>query len=181
MSNAYNKIYKAENKDEISVYNHDYNKNNRYAIQTRQTITRRIRKATDKNFDIRTILQSTLNKFIKSSGKYNSIYIEKTIGCDWNAFYIWLIYLFDDEMSMENYGIYWTIDYVNPCCNFDLTNIKNQIVCFHWTNLRPIIKIDNQRKVGKIIDTEIKIQKDNVKYFLKYLVKEEKYNYTILI
>ena len=43
-------------------------------------------------------------------------------------------------MTWENHGEVWEIDHINPCASFDLTDIKQQKQCFHYTNLQPLFK-----------------------------------------
>ncbi len=88
--------------------------------------------------------------------------------------------MFDDKMTFDNYGKYWTIDHVYPCSKFDLTNNENQYKCFNWTNLRPLSKIENNKKVNKIDDKVLKDHITNTKTFLKYLPENEKNNYKII-
>lgn len=177
----YNKEYKQEHKDEISVYNHDYHKENKEVIQKRHAKNWKKRKEKDENFYTTCKLRGKLNKFIKNSGTRYEQIMEKMLGCDWNAFAVYLSSFFDDDMTFENYGDYWSIDHVNPCCNFDLTDEENQYICFHWSNLRPMIKLHNNKKTGKTLDNEIKAHQKSVKYFLKYLPEEEKANYSQII
>lgn len=40
----------------------------------------------------------------------------------------------------------WEFDHYRPCASFDLTKEEDKAVCFHWTNIFPISKRDNQRK-----------------------------------
>ena len=173
---AYNKEYKAEHCEEISVYNHDYNLAHREEIQKRQTITNRIRKANDPNYARTRKLRNKLYYFVKTQGKSCSN-ITELLGCDWKAFEIWFIFMFDEKMSFENHGSYWSIDHVNPCCNFDLTDTRNQYICFNWSNLRPVKILDNQKKTGKLITSEINHQKKMVDNFLNKLPKEERKEY----
>ncbi len=70
---------------------------------------------------------------------------------------------------MENYGKYWTIDHVDPCCNYDVTTDNGMKLCFHWSNLRPIIKLENQKKTGKTIQSVIDAHKLVVIEFLDSL------------
>lgn len=172
----YNKQYKSENKEEISIYNHDYHKNHRQEIQERQTKSRRIRKATDPNFKTACDLRAKLHYYISR----RDASIEDLIGCTWDIFEMLLLCLFDDQMTFGNYGEYWTIDHVNPCCNFDLTEKENQVICFHWSNLRPMIKIENNKKHGKTIDKEINRHKKLVDAFVESLPNNEQEYYTLL-
>jgi len=53
--------------------------------------------------------------------------------------------LFLPGMSWGNRGINgWEIDHIKPCASFDLTDPAQQALCFHYTNLRPLWRFDNQ-------------------------------------
>jgi hypothetical protein len=173
---SYNKNYKEEHCDEISVYNHNYNKDNREAIQKRQTKTRRIRRINDFNFFIATSLRTKLNDFIKHNGDKYTI-LESIIGCNFVALKKWLCYLFDDEMTFKNYGEYWTIDHVYPCSEYNLTIEENINECFNWRNLRPMIKIDNSKKINKIVDSDLNNHIKLIKKFWNSLSINEQDNY----
>jgi hypothetical protein len=51
-------------------------------------------------------------------------------------------------MTWENHGD-WHIDHKKPCSKFDLSDPDQQRLCFHYTNLQPLWKIDNLRKGAK--------------------------------
>jgi len=163
---GYNKIYKAENKEEISRYNHDYNKNNREAIQKRQTKQHRERKEKDPNYKVRNRLGTTLYYAIKNKHDNKCMQL---VGCSYRDLEYWLECQFEPSMSMKNFGKVWSIDHINPCCNFDLTDEDNVSVCFHWSNLKPVFRLDNQRKTGKVIKSEIKEHHKIAKLFINIL------------
>lgn len=50
----------------------------------------------------------------------------------------------------------WHVDHIIPCSSFDLTDIKQQKICFHYTNLQPLWAIDNLKKSNKISLNEVK-------------------------
>jgi hypothetical protein len=53
-------------------------------------------------------------------------------------------------MSWSNYGRDgWEIDHIKPCASFDLTSHDHVRECFHYTNLRPLWRIDNMRRPRK--------------------------------
>ena len=175
----YNGAYKEEHKEEVKVYNHDYNRENREAIQKRQTKQHRERKETDANYKITCELRTKLCSYVKSLGSSNVNFIEDLVGCNWEDFELWFIYLFDEKMTFENHGSYWTIDHVNPCHVFDLTDPENQYECFHWTNLRPCKKLQNQEKTGKVDKKLIKNHAKMAKEFIDALPKNIRNNYTM--
>lgn len=163
---AYNKVYKSVHKDEISVYNHEYNKEHREEITARQTRTRRERRATDPNFYQATHLRTKLCDAIRY-GIDDDDDLIVLLGCELDDFLDWIEYQFDENMTMDNYGKYWTLDHVNPCSNFDLTKLENQVICFNWSNIRPIEKIQNQKKNNKVDIDEINLHRQVAKKFAK--------------
>jgi len=47
-------------------------------------------------------------------------------------------------MTWENHTINgWHIDHIMPCNTFDLRDLEQQKICFHYTNLRPLWGSDN--------------------------------------
>ncbi len=52
-------------------------------------------------------------------------------------------------MTWENYG-QWHIDHIIPCSFFDLTNDKQQKMCFNYRNLQPMWSQDNISKNNRI-------------------------------
>ena len=74
------------------------------------------------------------------------------VGCDFNHLKKWFEFLFDKNMSWDNYGK-WEIDHVIPCIRFDFTQLEDQQKCFNWSNMRPCWKLDNIIKGDKMIDS----------------------------
>lgn len=70
------------------------------------------------------------------------------LGCDIEFFIMYISSLFTEGMSIDNYGL-WHIDHIRPCCSFDLTDVTQQKICFHYTNLQPLWAKDNFSKGGK--------------------------------
>jgi hypothetical protein len=53
--------------------------------------------------------------------------------------------LYTEGMSDMNYGE-WEIDHIRPICSFDLTDMEQMKQCFHYTNMQPLWRVDNQSK-----------------------------------
>jgi hypothetical protein len=52
---------------------------------------------------------------------------------------------FQSGMSWDNHGeTGWEIDHIKPCASFNLADPDQQRACFHYTNLRPLWRSDNQ-------------------------------------
>lgn len=70
------------------------------------------------------------------------------LGCSYQELRRHLESKFDERMSWENYGE-WHIDHIRPCASFDLLDVEQQRLCFHYSNLQPLWAEDNYTKGSK--------------------------------
>ncbi len=69
------------------------------------------------------------------------------VGCSGRELAQHLESQFKEGMSWDNYGRSgWHIDHIIPIASFDLTDPKQQKICFHYSNLQPLWAEDNMRK-----------------------------------
>jgi hypothetical protein len=52
-------------------------------------------------------------------------------------------------MTDKNYGKEWHLDHIKPCSLFDLTDKKQFLQCWHYTNLQPLWAAENLAKSNK--------------------------------
>ena len=83
-------------------------------------------------------------------GKKDSTF-DKFLGCSKGELRKWLSHQFTSEMTWENYGYVWHIDHVVPVQFFDLDHDLEREACFHWTNLKPLLKEENLSKSDRIL------------------------------
>jgi len=80
----------------------------------------------------------------------NNIKSKRTLellGCSIEEFKSHIELQFKEGMTWDNHGHYtWHIDHIRPCASFDLTDPKQQKMCFHYTNMQPLWWIDNLKK-----------------------------------
>lgn len=107
----------------------------------------RNRRATDNKFRLVTNLRVRVYCAIKQRSEST----KDLLGCSIEHFIRHLESQFAPEMTWANYGSYWEIDHVKPCASFDLTDSRQQKICFHWANCQPLGKIDNRRKGAKTV------------------------------
>ena len=72
----------------------------------------------------------------------------KLLGCTIEEFKIHLEKQFKPGMNWSNYGE-WHVDHIQPCITFDLSKKLEQSKCFHYTNLRPLWKLENLNRPRK--------------------------------
>ena len=170
----YNKIYKETNKTFISEYNKTYNIKNRKLIQERQNINHRNRRSIDITFKLTHNCRNKIRKYLLGDLK-----VFKLVGCSANLLKDWLIFNFDENMTLENYGSYWHMDHVIPCSLFDFTNNDDINNCFKWTNIQPLEGKLNIIKKNNIDKDEIINHWNKVKKFAFFKnITVEYFNYT---
>ena len=82
-------------------------------------------------------------------GGKSSIYVN----CDRDMLIDWLEFCFDDNdsITLENYGIVWTIDHVVPLET--ISKGENEKLVMHWMNVVPVVCMYNLEK-NKHLDSE---------------------------
>jgi len=137
-------------KEEMTVYNTSYEKDNYRKVRDRKNTYRRERYANDINFRLSLKLRARIARSIKN----HSESLTKNFGCSIDELKAYLQSKFLPDMSWENYGKYgWHIDHIKSLENFDLSKedeIKN--AC-KYTNLLPRWASDNHKKSNKPLIT----------------------------
>lgn len=167
-------IQRKEYRNRENVKEHTKQKNKEYLPIKKEKIKEKRR--TDLNFQISEIIRSKVHKILK--GKTTSY--QNLIGCDIEYLKKWIEFRFDEKMSWVNFGKYWHIDHILPINKFNLLNITEQQICFHWTNLQPLNATENIKKSDKLLlhyyfNNIVKINRFNSKYknFLGYQAVNE--------
>lgn len=125
---------------------------------------RRYRYQTDENTRVRDLLRSRIYQALKrrlsgnwrSSGRKSDVSVGLGVatGCSKPQLIAHIEAQFLPGMCWANYGRKgWEIDHIKPCASFNLTQHKQVLLCFHYTNLRPLWRSDNQRRPRKEIVT----------------------------
>lgn len=104
--------------------------------------------------NVQYILKVRLSSRIRTALRRESIHKAgctlKLVGCSMDDFKLHLEKKFTTGMTWTNMGE-WHLDHIIPCDVFDLTDVRQQQACFHFTNLRPLWGAENIRKSNKII------------------------------
>jgi hypothetical protein len=165
------KTYREEHREDIRVQKRLYYEKNketimRYHEQTKDKRNNRLceRRASNSMVRIMESLKARLHYVLKSNKQHTS---STYIGCTNEFLRIWIEYQFDESMGWSNYGSFWQIDHVIPVAAFALSNKRCQLVCFHWSNLRPLHKVVNMSKSDKIVMSDIETHDAVLKCFIQ--------------
>lgn len=151
-----NRKYREDNKDIIAFQRREYRARNQEHIKRKNKeylpIRKRkiqLRRKHDKGFQLSQLLRTRMHKALKSN--CNSSTVLKYMRCDISTLKTWLEFQFDEHMNWTNLGSYWEVDHILPIAQFKLVNEDDCLVCFNWTNLQPLSKVENKIKSKNII------------------------------
>lgn len=126
---------------------------NRATIQPRSTLNHKRLRHTNPAFKMAHAFRCRIGKILK--GLIKATNSHELMGCTSAELKKWLEFNFTEGMTFENHGTVWHVDHVIPCSKFDLADPEHQLVCFHWSNLKPMLARLNCSKNGRIIADEI--------------------------
>ena len=121
----------------------------------------REREKNDLNFYLSRRLRARSKNAIKfATGETALIKTDILHGCDIEFIRKHLEALFEEGMSWQNHGLLkdgWQIDEIRPISSFDLTDIRQQKVCFNWRNRQPLWSTDNRVKYSHYSEEDEKV------------------------
>jgi len=115
----------------------------KYYQEDMKDINKRILFSLESNFKRYFKIKNVKGKRIKQ--------VENLLGLNIENFKSHLIKGFYADMTMDNYGSYWHIDHIIPKSSFDLNDVDQLAICWHYTNLEPLLATDNLHKQAKLI------------------------------
>jgi hypothetical protein len=131
--------YVDNNRDSVNVYKKQWAKDNK----KKRSDYARYKYQSDPIWRLKSCLRSRLTTAV--SKKLGSTM--ELVGCDIDTLCSHLESQFQKGMTWINYGE-WHVDHIRPCASFDLSNLKQQKECFHYTNLQPLWAADNLAKAS---------------------------------
>lgn len=138
-------------KDNKVLYDIEYRANNKEKIAAYKKKWEKERKD-DPIFKIKKNLRRRVHHALKGTRKSDNTFI--LIGCTAKFFRDYIEKQFSNEMTWDNYGSFWHIDHIIPCYTFDLTLEEEQRKCFHYSNQRPLLAIENLKRPKKNLKYE---------------------------
>jgi len=145
---AREKVYYQENKEKICARNKVYRQENKEKIAATKKVYQQERLKNDPDFKMSQNIRRRLRFALKGNSK--AAPTMEIIGCTIEELWLHLESKFEPGMTRENNGKFgWHIDHKKPCCAFDLSDLEQQKICFHYSNLQPLWAKDNLEKGGK--------------------------------
>jgi len=136
-----NRLWKENNKELISAYNHTYGQSHKEEKNIREKKRRDEDPIYRMKLNLRRINRRSIKNF-KLRGN------SKLLGCSYEEIREHLTKQFTIGMSWDNYGE-WHIDHIIPLAS--ATTEDEVLKLYHYSNLQPLWAIDNIRKGSKII------------------------------
>jgi hypothetical protein len=142
------KSWRKNNPDKTYIKQKIWRDKNREYFRKHQREYKANRRKTDDNFKIISNLRNRLRKALKGINKSKKT--QELLGCDITQFKKYIKSKFKKGMNWKNYGE-WELDHIKPCCSFDLIDLEQQKLCFHYSNIQPLWKKEHREKT--ILDT----------------------------
>lgn len=130
---AYDKIYRANHHPQRNKYRRDRYHNDldfRLMIKLRRRLVQAIK--FDRGFKQCSVMELLSCTIKELKTQLESSFYPRSTG---------------EQMTWDNWGPHgWHVDHIIPCAKFDLSDLEQQKVCFHHTNLQPLWYEDNMAK-----------------------------------
>jgi hypothetical protein len=138
----YAKKYRSNNKERLKKQKRQYDIKNREKINEYQ----RRRRKTDSAYRLLCNGRRRLSHALKITNIAKTQRFVELLGCTPKRLVEYLQDKFTGCMTWTNYGTLWEVDHIKPCSSFDLAEEKQMRLCFHYSNLQPLLKTDNRIK-----------------------------------
>lgn len=128
--------------------------NKRYRAENKQKRTdyERIKRQTDPVYRFRTSFRCLIGGYLRKRGYKGGKTVWDVVGCDFDSFLAYITSLFEDGMTLDNYGPRggcWNIDHIIPICTAKTDEDLERLN--HYTNLRPMWASENYKKSKKVL------------------------------
>ena len=139
--------YEQENVGRVKIYRKKYRKENSEYFKKYYREYEKNKRITNPIYKLVKSLRGRVRMALKYQGTKKSTKTLELLGASKEIVRNHLESLFVGGMTWENHGPKgWHIDHIKPCSSFDLTDLEQQKICFHYTNLQPLWWFENLSK-----------------------------------
>lgn len=140
--------YRVQNKEKVAEKNRKNYLANKPARAEYARTWSAERRRTDPLFRLKSSLRARTNGAIRRGGFSKQSSMSEFLGCDWDALKAHIELHFAPGMTWANYGSVWVIDHHVPLAS--ATTAEDLFRLCHYSNLRPLGKVENLRKAAKM-------------------------------
>jgi hypothetical protein len=154
----------ADHKEFMREYRREYQKTHREHLNALERVRRKERKKADVQYKIACNLRTSLYNSLKHGWKKSSALT--LLGATVAEFVKYIESLWEPGMNWSNWSNgqdCWNLDHIQPIVQFNLEDIEQQRVCFHFSNFQPLWWKDNNSKNNWIEHDGQRIRARNVK------------------
>lgn len=108
------------------------------------------RMKTDPAFKMLRTVRHRHSSAVKSAGAFKNFRSTDLLGCTSTELKEHIEKQFTDNMNWDNHGSVWHVDHIYPLSLVDWEDAEQVTKVCHFSNLRPMIAVDNLRKGNKI-------------------------------
>lgn len=153
-NNIRNKVYRDRNVEKEKLRRRGkYLKNKDREIQL-GNVYKKNRRKVDSAYRLLQNLRVRHYQAVKASSLNKTFRTTDLLGCTSIELKKYIESKFTNDMNWENMGTFWHIDHVYPLSKINWDNIEEVKKVCHYTNLSPMIAVDNIRKGNKIYEKE---------------------------
>lgn len=145
---ARNREYCLANAERIKSNGKKWRAENRSYLNNQKREWAKEQRRTNPGFRALDACRRRLRRAIASQKGVKVVKTQDLLGCSTDFLKFWLELQFRPNMTWHNHGL-WHIDHKQPCASFDLTDIAQQKLCFHYSNLQPLWAQENIAKGTK--------------------------------
>jgi hypothetical protein len=159
--------YYSKNRTSILRKSKIHQKKNKIVIREKKRIYKNNREKYDIYFKIINRLRHRVYCVCKTKNARKNFKFKEYLGCSVAYFISYIEAQFQMGMNWDNYGNgenNWSFDHIRPCASFDINIPKNQLICFHFLNQRPLWHKENVLKGNRYndIDKKIWVKKEKI-------------------
>lgn len=144
--------YRIKNAERIKSRMKEYYNQHKKELITKITNYQSKKYHSDSEFKLSKLLRKSLRDSIKKNSKRSSAL--KLLGCSISEFKKYIESKFTIGMSWDKWGNgdgKFHLDHIRPIASFDLSDIEQQKICFHFTNFQPLWSHENLSK-GDLVE-----------------------------
>jgi len=143
--NEMNREYRQDNKQKENARSKSFRQNNKEKVKKYSNQYKKYKYHNDVGYKLTHLARTRINHALRGKGKKDASILQY-LGCSIEEYKNHITSKFLEGMSWENHGD-WEIDHIIPLAN---SSNVNEILCkFHYTNVQPLWKKDNQKKGSK--------------------------------